>query len=251
MPATYRDLPKNIDPVSFLFGDDQITVPQSYFTPTMTARFYERALQWVDMKAVLAKSDACPHGLVSLPSMLRYEPGYSGSKWLKLEAAKEVIEPALPSRTPYQLQYLPLFPRKLPTWKELELIEIEEEYGYKDRVIGDISTVILLFGKNRQLYFVTARWKPTQGYYGGGEEPRYLEEGPYVFNLDQLEVEPVHWTDRRVIEQIASGEWNCIHAFLAGLQLAMNDTARVLDARAKHMRSVAAKFDQMSIYHGR
>lgn len=251
MSVTYRDLSKDIDPIAFLFGDDKLTVPQSYFTPEITARFYERTLQMVDVQALHNKSDGNPHGLESLPSLLRYEPGHYGTKWLKLEASKEVIEPALPSRTPYQLQYLTLFSGSLPKWKELELIEKEASWGGKMKVIGDISTVMLLFGKNRQLYIVTARWKPAEEYFGDCEEPRLLEGGPYVFNLCHLAVEPVEWSDSRVIEKIANGQWSDTHAFRAGLQLALNGTASILEARVGCMRRVANLLDQMSIYYGR
>ena len=251
MSVTYRDLPKDIDPIAFLFDDDKLTVPESYFTPDMTARFYERALQMVDMQALHNKSAENPQGLESLPSLLRYEPGHYGTKWLKLEASKEAIEPALPSKTPYQLQYLTLFSARLPKWKELELIEKETTWGGKMKVIGDISTVMLLFGKNRQLYIVTARWKPVEEYFGGGEEPRFLEEGPYVFNLDHLAVEPVEWSDSRVIEKIADGQWSDTHAFRAGLQLALSGTAYILEARVNHMRCVADRLERMAIYYGR
>ncbi|MEX0917831.1 MAG: hypothetical protein WDZ93_01620 [Candidatus Paceibacterota bacterium] len=251
MSVTYRDLPKDIDPIAFLFGDDKLTVPESYFTPEMIVRFYERALQMVDMQALHNKSVENPQGLESLPSLLRYEPGHYGTKWLKLEASKETIEPALPSKTPYQLQYLTLFSGRLPKWKELELIEKEAAWGGKMKVIGDIGTIMLLFGKNRQLYIVTARWKPAEEYFGGGEEPRFLEEGPYIFNLDHLLVEPVEWSDSRVVEKIADGQWSDTHAFRAGLQLALSGTAYILEARVNHMRRVADRLERMSIYYGR
>ena len=251
MSVTYRDLPKDIDPIDFLFGDEKITVPQSYFTPELTARFYERALQMVDIQVLHNRSENNPHGLESLPSMLRYEPGHYGTKWLRLEATKEVIEPALPSNTPYQLQYLTVFPGKIPTWKELGLVEKEASWGGKMKVIGDISSEVLLFGKNRQLYLVHPRWKPAEEYFGAVEEPRYLEEGPYVFNLDHLVVEPIEWSDNRVMERIADGRWSGTHAFRAGLQLALSGTADILEVRAKNMRRVADHLEKMSIYYGR
>lgn len=91
MAVTHRDLPKDIDPVGFLFGDVKLTVPESYFTPEMTVRLYARALEEVPVRWLHSQSDNVPHGLKSLPSLLRYMPGPYGTKWLIREADTEVI----------------------------------------------------------------------------------------------------------------------------------------------------------------
>lgn len=254
MTDTYRDLPKDIDPVAFLFGDEKITVPRSYFTPEMTARFYERALRTVDVKSLHNKSDRVPYGLESLPSLLRYEPGHYGTKWLRREAAKEVIEPTLPSKTPYQLQYLALFGFSFPKREDIPLVPSEDE-RFKDhlKVMGEVESAALLYGKNEQLYLVTARWKPELGYFGGGKEPRFLEEGPYVFHLSHLVAEVVDWQDQRILERIEDGQWSDIAAFKANLQIILGCTADVLEGRARGMRRSADRLDikNMSIYFGR
>jgi hypothetical protein len=249
--VTYRDLPKDFDPIAFLFGDDEITVPQSYFTPELTVRFYERVLQMVDVQALHSRSEDNPYGLQSLPSMLRYEPGHHGTKWLQLVAAREVIEPALPKHTPYQLQYLTVFSGRIPTWKELELIEKDNPWGGKTTVIGDISSEVLLLGKNRRLYLVNPRWTPAKEYFGGGEEPRHLEDGPHIFNLSHLTVEPIEWGDSRVTERIADGRWSDMHSFRARLEGVLGETADILESRANNMRRVADWLSKMSIYYGR
>ncbi|MCA9357967.1 hypothetical protein KC902_01765 [Candidatus Kaiserbacteria bacterium] len=254
MPDTYRNLPKDIDPVAHLFGDDKLTVPQSYFTPEVTVRFYERCLQEVNVKSLQNKSDRVQQGLESLPSLLRYEPGHYGTKWLRREATKEVIEPALPSKTPYQLQYLVLFGFDFPKWEDIPLVPSEDErFGNHFKVIGEVESVALLYGKNQQLYFVTARWKPELGYFGGGKEPRILEDGPYVFHLSQLTVEKVNWQDPRILERIESGQWSDVLAFKCNLYLVLEATAEVLEGRARVLRKAADMFnlDGMSIYTGR
>lgn len=255
MSVTYRDLPKEIDPIAFLFDDEKITVPESYFTPELIARFYERSLRTLDVKSLHNKSDQVPYGLVSLPSLLRYEPVRFGPKWLKLEASKEIIENALPSKTPYQLQYLNLFGFPLPKWEDVPLVTWrgKRPFNGRHRVFGNIYAVALLFGKNEQLYFVTARWTPIEKYFGGGKEPRYLEEGPYVFRLTYLSIEATDWSDGRVLKRIRDGQWSDIAAFRANLYSVLSCTADVLETRAGNMRRSAERlrFDGMLISYGR
>lgn len=248
MPVTYRDLPRDIDPVDFLFGDEKLTVPQNSLTPKQIIRFYQRALQDVEVKSLYGKNDHVPYGLESLPSLLRYEPGYSGIRWFSRKATKEMIEPALPELTPYQLQYLVLFGFGLPKWENIPLVPSDHKhFGGSIKVMGEIESTALLYGKNEQLYFVTARWKPEEGYFGGGEEPRFLEHGPFIFHLSRLAVEMVSWLDPRIIERVESGQWADAFAFTGNLRMVLQYSAEVLEGRARSIRKIADRFDFDSI----
>ena len=253
MSATYRDVPDDIDPIAFLFGDIKLTVPESSLTFEEAARLYDRALQAVDVKALHGKSDDNPDGLESLQSLLRYEPGPYGKKWLRLEATKEVIQSALPDRTPYQLLYLVLFGFKTPSWNELPTVEKKESWG-TTHVVDEFSLDALLFGKNGELYFVTATWRPEQCYYHqktSQSHDIHHKEGTCIFHLDRLVIEPVNWSDVRVLDKIKSGEWSDISVFLARLQLALNGTATILESRMRRMRQVSGLLNKLPIFYGR
>ena len=253
MPVTYRNLPEDIDPVAHLFDDEKITVPESRFTPEVTIRFYERCLQRIKVKKHYNKSDEVHCGLESLPSLLRYEPGHYGTKWLRLEAEKWAIGPALPEKTPYQLQYLVLFGFGLPSWQEIPLVTRKDHrIGAPSKVMGNIERTALLYGKNEQVYFVTAKWAPAEGYFGGGKEPRYSSE-PYIFRLSDLEVEVVDWQDARILERVTTGQWSDVMRFKGNLHLVLKSSANVLEGRARVLRKAADLFDLdgMSIYTGR
>lgn len=255
MSVTYRDLPPGIDPLDFLFGSARITVPESYFTSERKAQLYERALEAVDVQSLHNKSRENPHGLESLPSMLRYEPdlnGY-GKKWLRLEATKEVVESALPGGTPYQLQYLPLFPFQIPDWKDAPRKTERESWGGVTRVLGPINSEALLFGKNRKTYYAHACWKPAEDYFANGEAPSLtqLDDGPYVFHLSRLKMQVVEWDDIHLIGKIAGGQWADMHSFLARLQLALQGTAMILETRYRNLERIAKYFGDMPIYYGR
>jgi len=253
MSVTYRDLPKDFDPVDHLFGDEKITVPESYFTPEQTVRFYERALQAIDVKSLYSKSGHVPEGLESLPSLLRYEPGHYGTKWLRREADKFIIGPSLPDNTPYQLQYLVLFGFDFPQWEDIPMVKRESEHEWECwEVMGEVEASALLYGKNESLYFVTAHWKPEQGYFGGGDAPRYCDE-PYVFHLSQLSVEVVDWKDQRIFERVQNGQWSDVMRFKTHLHIVLAASAEVLEGRARVLRKSADLFDLdgMSIYTGR
>lgn len=255
MPATYRDLPEGIDPIAHLFGDEKLTVPESYFTPELTVRFYQRCLEEIDVTWLYSKNDKISYGLESLSSLLRFEPkSHNGYRnWLRLEAAKGLIGSALPERTPYQLQYLALFDFAFPDWKDIPLVTNEEwRMGAPSQVMGEVETTALLYGKNKQLYLVTARWEPEESYYGGGKEPSYSTD-PRIFHLSALTVEVVEWYDKRILKRIENGVWSDVKKFKGRLHMVIQDSADVLEGRARVLRKAANLFDLdgMSIYSGR
>ena len=205
------------------------------------------------MKTLHNKSDEVPFGLESLSSLLRYEPGHYGTKWLRLEAEKWIIGPALPERTPYQLQYLVLFGFGLPSWQDIPLVtKKDRRIGAPSKVMGNIERTALLYGKNEQLYLVTATWAPTEGYFGGGKEP-WRSTSVYTFRLSHLMVEIVDWQDARILERITSGHWSDVTQFKGNLHLVLEASASVLEGRAHVLRKAADLFDLdgMSIYSGR
>jgi len=218
-------------------GHIKFRVHLNQLTPEQIIRLYEYALSMVDMQSLHTKSEHNPNGLVSLPNMLRHEPGNCLRQWLRLNATKEVIEGALPKKTPYQLQYFTLFPFQLPQWQDLPLKESGKRGNIKE--VGEISSIALLFGKNQQLYFVSAKWTPEEGYFAGGKEPRYRDDWPFTFNLNSLVVENIEWKDARILERVTDGQWSDISGFIANLGLVLDGTANILEERMFYMRHVS------------
>jgi len=254
--VTYLDLPKNIDPVDFLLGNIKLTVPESYFTTEKTVKFYERALQSIDIKSLHSKSTSVYCGLESLPSILRHEPNHHGTEWYRRVATTETIRQSLPNKTPYKLQYLVLFDLDFPKLKDIPLVPPKDDrFKHSIEVMGEFDSVALLYGKNEQLYFVTAHWKPAEEYHRGDKEPLSYGEDYYIFHLSNLKMEITSWKDERILKRIEDGHWANVISFKARLCLALQSSAEFLEGRARSLRSKEKLFDiggeGMSIYSGR
>lgn len=249
--VTYQDLPKEVDPIAHLFGDVKLTVPESQLTPELIARFYEQGIKVMGIEELQHCTNNNPDGLKSLPDLLRYEPGHYGEQWLSLTARKEAIAEALPTKTPYQLQYFVVFGFEVPRWKDMGSKMVEVSWGEAD-ILTPIVREALLVGKNGLLYLVTATWSPESQYFASKQMPRNRDdEGPYVFALTHLDMQIVDWHDNCIIDRIRDGRWSDTMAFRGRIQLALKGSAEILENRASRMRNVAGHLDRMSIYYGR
>ena len=249
MTVTYRDLPNEIDPINYLFGDDRFTIPKDRLDPETKVHLLEKVTLMLNIGSLPAKNKHNPYGLVSLPRLLRHDIEGRYGTWLRLEAEMDVISDALPRKTPYQLLYLPIFSFPTPRWTDIPRVTAKASWG-PTNALGDITAVSLLYGRNDMLYLVRARWRPKKRYlvFKCDSEPRIdLEEGPYVFNLSHLAVEHVQWDDAMIQEKIANGDWDHIASFLVEVVLILSQTAHNLSNRAEAMDRLADRLEKIKL----
>jgi hypothetical protein len=244
--VTYRKLPEEIDPVDFLFQREKLVVDESSLDPESILRIYDRTVETIETGLLHAKSAENPCGLESLPGMLSISPESHPDQWLSLFAPREMIERSLPLKTSYQGLFLPLFPFHIPKYEELPPVS----WG-KQEVVGGFQQEALLVGKNnKQLYYVEAEWAPAKQYFHQKFGWR-KDDGRGVFELSHLIVDQVSWDDQRIVERVTDGRWSDLGIFMGRIQLALNGTATIMEARAKQLRGAATRLDDMPIYFGR
>lgn len=248
--VTYRDLSQDQDPIAFLFGEERLTVPKSRMVgdPQLIARYYERLLEMVPVRTLLAKNDDCQAGLQSLPSMLRVDY----PEWLRREVSRETIERALPEKTPYQLLYLELFWFEYPyRFKELPRRKKKNEYGFMDEVVAPFSSEALLAGKNQRVYLAQAEWVPAEEVFVNDRAP--TPEEVCVYHLSSLNMRQIGWDDSDLLGRIESGQWANFSAVNNRIQLAAYGSARALRERARRLEYYREELERIDrrVHHGR